>query len=211
MEHLLSDVKVAYIKKFLQTGKILDVGAGECLYSKWIKSFAPLCEVSAVDRLTLKPQDGLNYVQADIEQGLPFATEQFNTIFAFDIIEHIEQEHFLMQELYRVTSSGGVIIGSVPHDNDLFLPKYNLTFNHRSDLTHKRYYTKNTLESLLIENGFTPIQVNLKGGINLQIIAEFFPASSRYLIRKIVGLMRRLGIISTRGLSSDIFFIALKA
>lgn len=211
MEHMLSDVKTSYIKKFIKPTSVLDVGSGQCLYSLWVKELFSSAQVTAVDMLPAETRENITYVQANLEHGLTSQSDNsFDTVLAFDIIEHIEKEAFFVQELYRVLSQGGVLIGSVPHDLDLFLPQYNLTFNHRSDLTHKRYYTKETLESVLISAGFTPVVIDLRGGINLQIISEFFPRPLRYFVRKTIGLLRRIGIVSTRGLASDIFFVAYK-
>jgi 2-polyprenyl-3-methyl-5-hydroxy-6-metoxy-1,4-benzoquinol methylase len=209
----LSSVKLEYLKKHVSGLSVLDVGAGRCYYSKWLSKHSPERTITAIDKLDLENKDysGFKYVKYDLEKSFPFQDQTFDTILAFDVIEHIENEKQIAREIYRVAKTGGIIIGSVPHDNDGFLPAYNLTFKHRKDLTHKRYYTEECLEKTLADSGFSEVLIGFHGNVQPQIFAEFFPHKIQFLIRKTIGLMRRIGIINTQRLSSDLFFIAKKA
>ncbi|MFH1254483.1 MAG: class I SAM-dependent methyltransferase [bacterium] len=207
----LSDVKLSYLKNFLQGQSILDVGSGKCFYSQWLQQQNPNLNITAVDCIDLESIPyHIGYLKLDLESTFPFRDQSFDTIIAFDVIEHIENETQLINELNRVCKKDGVIIGSVPHDNDKFLPNYNLTFYHRSDLTHKRYYLPEMLYSKLCPAGFNIKTVELHGGINPQVIAEFFPKPTRFLIKKIIGIFRRIGFINIEILKSDLFFVAKK-
>lgn len=207
----LSDVKLSYLKNFLQGQSILDVGSGQCFYSQWLHQQNPNLNITAIDYIDLETKpSNIGYLKLNLESTFPFQDQSFDTIIAFDVIEHIENEAQLINELNRVCKSGGVIIGSVPHDNDKFLPNYNLTFYHRSDLTHKRYYLPEIFYSKLSVAGFDIKTVELHGGVNPQVIAEFFPKHTRFLIKKIIGIFRRIGIINIEILKSDLFFVAKK-
>lgn len=206
----LSDVKLAYLKKFLCGESVLDVGAGYGYYSEWISKNYPAARVVALDHLQLPSPQEFDYLSTDLEGPIPLPSNSFQTVVAFDIIEHINHEQPLLQELMRICKQDGHIIGSVPHDDDKFLPDYNLTFYHRSDVTHKRYYTVQSLTQALISAGFSPVIVDKQGIVSPQIIAEFFPRSSRWFIKKSIGFMRRLGLVNAQRLSSDLFFVARK-
>lgn len=211
----LSDVKLDYITTYIHhsSQNLLDVGAGKCYYSSWLAEHYPTNTIVALDHLDpamIIKQTTFTYHQVDLEDLIPLADSLFDTICAFDIIEHIAHEQSFLSELFRVCKPGGVIIGSVPHDDDKFLPAYNLTFNHRSDLTHKRYYTPDTLKTSLSQAGFEKIIVDKQGGASPHVIAEFFPKKLQPGIKKCIGLLRRLGIINTKILASDLFFVAYK-
>ncbi|MCB9493196.1 MAG: methyltransferase domain-containing protein [Epsilonproteobacteria bacterium] len=209
-EKRLSPVKVNYIERYLRGQRVLDVGAGHCLYSRWIGERNKAIQVTAIDLYEPDEIKDFSYLNLDLEQPLiSLSDNSFDTILAFDIIEHISNEQLLTDELYRVCAPDGVLIGSVPHDDDGFLPAYNLTFKHRSDITHKRYYLPATIEQALAKSGFEVLFIQKCGGISPQVIAEFFPDFCRYPIRKMCGLLRKLGVIKT-GLSSDLFFVAKK-
>ena len=207
----LSEVKCSYINTFLTGDHILDVGAGKGHYCHWLSSRNKELRLYAID---LQQRPGLpkevTFFTYNLEQPIPLADETFHTVFAFDIIEHITNEQTFLHELFRLCKKGGVLIGSVPHDKDLFLPAYNLTFYHRSDLTHKRYYTAESLREALSSVGFINIKINEEGGVSPQVFAEFFPKQLHWGVKKFIGLLRRSGIINAKKLSSDLFFTATK-
>ncbi len=208
----LSDVKLAYLKNYLKGQSILDLGAGHCYYSSWLAERDPNLKITAVDRININQPlaKNIEYFNINLEEVLPLKDESFDFIIAFDIIEHVENENQLLAELKRVCKRDGLIVGSVPHDDDKFLPAYNLTFYHRTDLTHKRYYKLEHIESRLRNLSLKVETVELHGGVNLQVVAEFFPRGMRFLIKKIMGLFRRIGLVNSQILKSDLFFVARK-
>lgn len=210
-EQTLSPVKLSYLQRFAQGTRFLDAGSGHCNYSRWLKEKKPQASITAIDLL---PQNNsetfFSFLQADLEKPLPLSDNTFDTILAFDIIEHISNESLFISELFRVCKPHGILIGSVPHDNDKFLPAYNLTFRHRRDLTHKRYYRSQSLEKALTDSGFILYSLDKQGGVNPQLFAEFFPRLLQPLIKKSIGLCRRLHLIKTNMLTSDLFFVACK-
>ncbi|MBL4588320.1 methyltransferase domain-containing protein [Candidatus Babeliales bacterium] len=206
----VSDVKIQYLTKFVKAPSVLDLGAGNCQYSKWIKLMHPDIKITAVDHASSDVPDGVLFQCLDIEKKLPFEDQSFETIIAFDILEHIDSVDNLLDELFRVLKPGGIILGSVPHDEDHFLPAYNLTFYHRSDVTHKRYYVPKTLIKTVTKHGFINTETWLEGGVSPAVFAEFFPRLIKPIVKKAIGLFRRLKIIRTDVLKSDLFFTAYK-
>ena len=206
----LSDVKLSYLKKYLKGQFILDLGAGQCYYSDWLAENYPFLKITAVDRLPVNESSfrKFEYFTVDLENVLPFPDQTFDSVIAFDIIEHIEAETQLLSELKRICKKEGLIIGSVPHDDDKFLPDYNLTFYHRTDVTHKRYYVPELITDKFNKLGFKVEIVALHGEVNLQVFSEFFPKGTRFLVKKMIGLFRRVGLVNSQVLKSDLFFVA---
>lgn len=207
---MLSEVKLQHIKKHLHGSTVLDVGAGYGQYSTWLAEQNNALDITALDLLDLQTTKGFTYYKMDLEKPLLLKDAQFSTVLAFDVIEHIAAEQSFLQELHRVCKPDGMLVGSVPHDKDEFLPEYNLTFKHRSDVTHKRYYTQDSLTKALESAGFSSIQIKPLGGVSPQVIAEFFPALIKAPLKKMIGLLRRIGIINAQRLYSDLFFVAVK-
>ena len=207
---MLSEIKLQHIKDHLHGNTVLDVGAGLGHYSSWLFEQNNALNITALDLLDLEKTTGFTYYKMDLEQPLLLQDAQFSTVLAFDVIEHIAAEQPFLKELYRVCQSNGFLVGSVPHDKDEFLPAYNLTFKHRSDVTHKRYYTESSLEQALQSAGFSSVHIKPLGGINPQVIAEFFPRMVQAPLKKLIGLLRRVGVVSSKRLYSDLFFVAMK-
>jgi ubiquinone/menaquinone biosynthesis C-methylase UbiE len=211
MDNQLSPVKTALINQHLQGSAILDVGAGWCHYTRWLLQENPHLAITAIDHLEV-PAENFTYLNVDLEKGtLPFADETFDTILAFDIIEHLHSGHQLLGEMRRVLKKGGVLIGSVPHDEDKFLKNYNLTFYHRSDVTHKRYYLKDSLEQVLCQAGLVVDLIKAEGIVSPQVITEFVVPWLKKPTRALIGALRRVGLVRTDLLQSDLFFVVHKA
>ncbi len=208
--NLLSDQKLKLIKNYLQQSQILDVGAGLGHYSKWICQNYRSVKVVALDHIESESFKHCEFIKTDLEKTLSFQGESFDTILAFDVIEHIQNCDQLLSEIFRVCKKDGILIGSVPHDKDDFLPDYNLTFYHRSDVTHKRYYVAQSLKEVLRRAGFEVLKIEKLGGVNPQVISEFFPNILKPVVKKMVGLCRRIKLIDATKLKSDLFFVAKK-
>lgn len=207
---MLSEVKLQHIKEHLRGSTVLDVGAGYGQYSTWLAEQNNTLDITALDLLDLQITKGFTYYKVDLEKPLLLKDVQFSTVLAFDVIEHIAAEQPFLKELHRVCQINGMLVGSVPHDKDEFLPEYNLTFKHRSDVTHKRYYTEDSLKKALEFAGWTSVQIKPLGGVSPQVIAEFFPALIKTPLKKMIGLLRRIGVINAQRLYSDLFFVAVK-
>ena len=204
----LSPVKLALIENNLQGQSVLDVGAGYCQYTHWLLEQNPALAVTAIDHLDV-PAQGFTYLKLDLEQAqLPFADGSFDTVLAFDIVEHLNNGELLLKELHRVLKPGGVLLGSVPHDDDKFLKDYNLTFYHRSDLTHKRYYVPESLRSVLQNTGFAVEKISAEGGVSPHVFTEFVTPWLKKPTRFLIGGLRRLKLVRTDLLQSDLFFVA---
>jgi SAM-dependent methyltransferase len=73
-----------------------------------------------------KKQKNLNYLTADLNSPLadvkaditklPFDNNEFDVIFCNHVLEHVEDDHKAMQELYRVLKKGGWGIFQIPQD-----------------------------------------------------------------------------------------------
>ena len=81
-----------------------------------------------------------NLVCAD-SQAMPFASESFDVVTAFDLIEHVERDDLLIAEAYRVLRPGGVALIAVPAHPFLL-------GEHDDALHHKRRYTWKQFDAL---------------------------------------------------------------
>src|SRR5947208_10726643 len=74
-------------------------------------------------------------------QMMPFESESFDIVTAFDLIEHVERDDALIAEAYRVLRPGGVLFVAVPAHPYLL-------GEHDDALHHKRRYGWSQLDGL---------------------------------------------------------------
>ena len=92
-------VLVGQLFKTYLKGSVLDVGCDRKHLSGFVKGTYFGIDISS------SPDAFVN-----VEYGLPFRDKSFDTVVAFDILEHIEKVHFLFDELCRVARQY-VIVG----------------------------------------------------------------------------------------------------
>lgn len=118
-----------------------------------------------VDRAALAKAEalGIQPVQANVEEPLPFEDASFDAVVAGELFEHLQFPDALVAEIRRVLRPGGVIVGSVPNAYRL---KSRLLFLRgkppENDPTHLRMFSPRAMRALLA--GFEGIELDFVGG-----------------------------------------------
>jgi SAM-dependent methyltransferase len=106
---------------------------------------------------------GIEPVQADVEERLPFEDASFDAVVAGELFEHLQFPDALVAEIRRVLRPGGVVVGSVPN---AFRVQSRLRFLRgrppEDDPTHLRMFSPAALRRLL--DGFDLVRLSYVGG-----------------------------------------------
>lgn len=108
---------------------------------------------------TGKNKANASFICGDV-QNLPFANASFDYIIAKDIIEHVPDDHKVINEIHRVCKRGARIIIYVPHDLDGFnlsiesLVKKVTGYSIDPEVGHLRRYTMKNFIELFNNRGF---------------------------------------------------------
>jgi SAM-dependent methyltransferase len=116
---------------------------------------------------------GIEPVQANVEERLPFEDASFDVVVAGELFEHLQFPDALVGEIRRVLRPGGVLAGSVPN---AFRVQSRLRFlrGHppEDDPTHLRMFSPAAVHELLA--GFEPIELHFVGGRFARLNARLF-------------------------------------
>lgn len=108
--------------------------------------------------------------------ALPFASQSFDTVLAFEVLEHIPQPERALNEIHRVCRQN--LILSVPDcAAQADLARAGLVYSHWLDRTHCNFFERDSLRLLLEHSGF---QVEQLG--NIQPVLADFPVLRSYRI-----------------------------
>jgi SAM-dependent methyltransferase len=119
----------------LPRGTFVDLGAGEGALSLWADKAG--FETTAVDfNAGNFVADSVKFVQADLNQRLPFADASFDTVAALEVIEHLENSYALLREMSRILKPGGFAILSTPNETGLASRLSYLTSGYFSDAAY---------------------------------------------------------------------------
>lgn len=106
---------------------------------------------------------GIEPVQANVEEPLPFPEESFDAVVAGELFEHLQFPDALIAEIYRVLRPGGVLVGSVPN---AFRIQSRLRFLRgkppEDDPTHLHMFSAAAVRELLA--GFEDVRLEFVGG-----------------------------------------------
>ncbi|MTI30131.1 class I SAM-dependent methyltransferase [Xanthovirga aplysinae] len=156
-------------------GELLEIGCGEGrgveLLAPKSESYLALDKISEViDRLRQK-YPHVNFQQAFVPPFKGIADNSFDVIVSFQVIEHIEDDKYFLQEIQRVLKPGGKAIITTPNI------KQTLTRNP----WHEREYTAQELNTLC-----SPIfsKVDMKGIAGSARMMEYHE-KNRESVRKI--------------------------
>ena len=116
---------------------------------------------------------GIEPVQANVEEPLPFENESFDAVVAGELFEHLQFPDALVTEIGRVLRSGGVLVGSVPN---AYRVQSRLRFLRgrppEDDPTHLRMFSPAAMRELL--GAFGDVRIDFVGGRYTWLDARLF-------------------------------------
>jgi SAM-dependent methyltransferase len=126
---------------------------------------------------------GIQPVQANVEEPLPFEDASFDAVVAGELFEHLQFPDALVAEIGRVLGPGGVLAGSVPN---AFRVQSRLRFLRgeppEDDPTHLRMFSPAALRQLL--SRFERVELRFVGGRYARLNARLFARDLVFSARK---------------------------
>jgi SAM-dependent methyltransferase len=157
--------RIPLFREAIGTGKrVLDLG---CRSGALTRHFLTGNEVVGldVDRAALAKAEalGIEPVEADVEEPLPFPDASFDAVVAGELLEHLRFPAALVAEARRVLRPGGVLVGSVPN---AFRVQSRLRLLRgrppEDDPTHLHMFSPEMIRALL--DGFGETRLRYVGG-----------------------------------------------
>ncbi len=152
------------------------------------------------EAVRLSKRKGLIAKVSDIEKGLPYKNHSFDLVFAGEIIEHIVDTDFFIDEIRRVLKPNGELIITTPNVASLdrrlmllfnknpFFPA-SFSFPTNTQAGHVRFFNNKLLIDFLRHKGFKIISVesdvwSFPGENYLKLPARLFPSLGFSIIIK---------------------------
>lgn len=193
-----SRVKIAlsYVGK---NKKVLDLGCNDGAITEEVARRGN--DVLGVDlekviTIAREKHTNLNFTSFDISESFPINDEEYDVIIATEIIEHIVDDIFFLQECYRILKKRGKLIISTP--NVAFIrDRIRLLFGKYCEGdTHVRMYTFKTLHEKVMNVGF---EIYDEKGYEYDAGGNFFYNARRrgrwYILEKILPKTFKAGIV----------------
>ena len=148
--------KLRLLDDFIIPGKVLDIGCGNGLYGVYLESMG--CDVLQIDLVDRRDERARHLPFKIMDANdLELADNKFDHVLALDIMEHLNDDGKFLQNIWRVCNNH--LFLSVPNADDEQIARLGLTHIHHKDKTHQREYTREQLETILIDNGFKVLSI----------------------------------------------------
>ncbi len=135
-------------------GESLDIGAGTAKYKEIIER-----KVNSYKTSDVKEGQSVDYVED--AKKLSFKDESFDTIFCFQVLEHLDVPREAVSEIYRTLRSNGICIATVP----FLVPSH-------GDPGDFGRFTAEGLRSLFEKENFKVLEYGSYGGF-CTVLGEF--------------------------------------
>lgn len=161
-------------------GRLLDLGCGGGEFSARFRALGwQVCGVELIETQAARARAlGIQVAAGEVSGGLPFLAEEFDLVFAGELIEHLLDTDGFLAEISRVLRRGGALVLTTPNlasfENRLrlLLGRYpNWVDVRLGSSGHVRAYTPRVLIAQLVAHGF---QVERHVGNWVPIIPQRF-------------------------------------
>ena len=115
------DMVLAALDRYGATGDALDFGAGQGYFASLLRTRGLFRQVVAAD-LMPRPgamAEGVEWLQADLNDRMAVADGSFDTVTAVEVIEHLENPRAMLRECFRVLRPGGLLLMTTPNNESL--------------------------------------------------------------------------------------------
>jgi len=170
--------RIEFVKSIIQNyvnneknKKILDLGCGDGANLRWLSSFSKdlwatdynLLRLSRAEKNITKLGIKAKFFLADI-MSFPFKENSFDIIFFNHVIEHIESDLDALQNIYKITKKGGLVIVGTPNEG-VWSWKFAYWIEPRTRriTDHVNFYTAESFSKLATKAGFKVKQVEHLG------------------------------------------------
>ena len=165
--HILKRIKfvkeiISDYTKNLTSPKIIDLGCGDGANLKWLSEFTNDLYGTDYNFLRLnRAQNNLSNWNFSAKLFLvnilhiPFKENFFDIVFFNHVIEHIENDFLALQNIYKMTKKGGVVIFGTPNEGAFFWQlAYKIEPKIKKSTDHVQFYTANSFCELAKKAGF---------------------------------------------------------
>jgi SAM-dependent methyltransferase len=131
------------LRRLRPPGRALDIGAAGGGNTRVLRrhGWRPVAVEFSAEGAEVARARGLDVLRADA-RWLPVASRSMDLVVAFDVLEHIREDHLAAEEIRRVLRPGGTALIAVPCDPALWSA-------HDEAVGHVRRYTRQSLLGLM--------------------------------------------------------------
>lgn len=146
--------------KYRQTNKLLDVGfgAGTILKAAREKKWDVFGVEVSKPAIEYAKSQGFEVFHGELQKA-PYPENSFDVVTASEIIEHLSDTKSVLQGVFRILRPGGLFWATSPSARGLTYQAIGLSWTNVAPPEHIQLFSKQGINKMLREIGFTKIEV----------------------------------------------------
>lgn len=169
-------LRLKLIKQYVKTGKLYDVGVGwgHFLFTAKKRGF----DASGVEISELMHQYATNDLNLEVVHdnffNLELPDENWDVATMWDVLEHINEPAKAVQKVNKILKTGGYFVLQVPQIDSKVAKRQKQNWSMMS-IEHINYFSKDTIKTLLEDNGFEVLKYKSSYELKLFIMFTLLP------------------------------------
>jgi ubiquinone/menaquinone biosynthesis C-methylase UbiE len=155
---------------------VIEVGCGDASFTRELAHYST--NVTALDISASQIADNsrafprIKFVQHDVAEPFPFPDNSFEVVWCSEVLEHLFNPVFAVEEMHRILRPGGRLLVTVPYHGrfkDVLIALFKWDVHFSPTNPHIRFYTTKTLSRMVEDAGFRSVRTRTCGmGIPLR-------------------------------------------
>jgi 2-polyprenyl-3-methyl-5-hydroxy-6-metoxy-1,4-benzoquinol methylase len=183
----------------LKKGKILDIGCGGGLMTECLPEYFPDAKIYGCDISQAAIQHARKYGNGKVSYKVmtnkfPFPSNYFDACLCLDVLEHVPDDKFFLNEIKRILKKDGLFFSAIPCEGQAFTLSWffkkigflkNLTLKHVGHIHPE--YTHNYIVKLFESKNFKILQKKYSERIPVQFIRYFLFMIPKEILEFVLG------------------------
>jgi SAM-dependent methyltransferase/ribosomal protein S27E len=210
--------RVERVLSYVQTGTLVDVGAGFgtfCEEAVRLGSFERVIALEPEPHLAQTCRDkGLEVIEAPVERAS--LEHGVDVVTSFEVIEHLFSPRTFVEQCARLLRPGGLLVLTCPNVCGFDVETLG-TLSATVDAEHLNYFHPDSLSALLERCGFSVVEAVTPGRLDAELVRKRASTGEielePFLQRVLIDEWERLGepfqqFLAEHGLSSNMWLVA---
>jgi SAM-dependent methyltransferase len=162
---------------------VLEVGCGDASFTRDLAQFST--SVIAIDISAAQIAENsrtyprISFLQHDVAEPFPFPDSAFEVIWCSEVLEHLFNPVFAVEEMFRILRPGGKLLVTVPYHGwfkDVLIALFKWDEHFSPTNPHIRFYTRSTLGRMVENAGFASVRIRTCG-MGIPVRDAFVPTN----------------------------------